>query len=194
MSQIFTEGAFAETYTSFSVSRLNEARKPINSYYETRGMISVFISHKHDELDDLNDIIGKLQKLYNVKCYIDSMDSSLPAKPNFRTAAGLKDRIKGCRKFILLATEGAIESKWCNWELGLGDGYKGDKNIAIFPLAKKGKASYSGNEYMSIYPYICKDGQSGVFATKYNNEELYVEIPNAYGGSRKMTLSQWLKS
>ena len=40
----------------------------------------------------------------------------------------LKEKIEIADKFILLATEKAINSKWCNWELGLGDAAKYMKN------------------------------------------------------------------
>lgn len=31
------------------------------------------------------------------------------------------------QRFILLATDGAVESKWCNWKLGFADEIKGKK-------------------------------------------------------------------
>lgn len=53
-------------------------------------------------------------------------------------------------------TNGAIESKWCNWELGYGDAQKYKKHIALFPMKPKNTldSAYIGSEYMSIYPYI----------------------------------------
>ena len=56
----------------------------------------------------------------------------------------------------MLATEGAIDSKWCNWELGYGDAKKFKDHIAIFPLKKKGTSefTYKGYEYLQIYPAI----------------------------------------
>ena len=80
----------------------------------------------------------------------------MPITTSAETAINLKDRIRECDRFILLATNGAIESKWCNWELGFGDANKYPDKIAIFPLKPKGTYDfqYKGNEYMRIYPYI----------------------------------------
>ena len=135
----------------------------ISSLYESRGAISrgtmyasyttVFLSHKHDDLDDLKDVIGFLQTQYGVKVYIDSRDPSMPPFTSGETAINIKNRIKQCNKFILLATNGAVESKWCNWELGFGDAQKFKDHIAIFPIKPSG-ATYKGTEYMSIYPFI----------------------------------------
>lgn len=45
--------------------------------------------------------------------------------------------IKKCDNFILLTTDDAIESKWCNWELEYGDANKFRDRIALFPLNDK---------------------------------------------------------
>lgn len=48
----------------------------------------------------------------------------MPQVTSGETAIRIKDRIDKCDKFILLATDKAVESKWCNWELGYGDAKK----------------------------------------------------------------------
>lgn len=150
--RIFQQGEFSD-YSNVS---LNESRAVISeiSHY-TFSKTTVFISHKHDELDDLKGVIGFLQKEYDVKVYIDSQDSFMPKVTSAKTAIRIKDRITKCDKFILLATNGAIDSKWCNWELGFGDAKKYKKNIALFPMKPEElDNNYHGNEYMRIYPYI----------------------------------------
>lgn len=152
MKQIFEQGEFS----SYKTTRLDSAREVINETYQFIGKRTVFVSHKHDDLEDLKDIIGFLQKEYNVKVYIDSRDPSMPKTTSGVTASKIKERIRKCDKFILLATDGAVESKWCNWELGYGDAQKFSRHIALFPMKRKGSfdSDYKGNEYMSIYPYI----------------------------------------
>lgn len=117
---------------------------------------TVFVSHKHEDLEDLKGLLGFLEDEYNVKVYIDSNDPKMPKVTSAETALNIKDRIKQCDKFILLATNSAIESKWCNWELGYGDAQKYKDNIALFLMKPKGysDSAYKGVEYMSIYPYI----------------------------------------
>ena len=154
MREIFEESYFKK----YSVGNLKSARGQIKEYstYGER-VVTVFISHKHDDLESLRGLIGFLEKEYHVKAYIDSQDSSMPKVTSGVTARNIKDRIVKCKKFIVLATNGAIESKWCNWELGFGDAKKIEyDNLAILPLKPAGKldSEYKGFEYMSIYPSI----------------------------------------
>ena len=154
MKTIFEQGDFK----SYSQVRLDEARASISDYsqYGYTRKTTVFISHKHDDLEDLKGVLGYLQQVYGVKVYIDSQDPSMPKVTSAKTAQNIKQRIKQCDKFILLATNSAIESKWCNWELGYGDAQKFKKHIALLPLKPKGSFDYAykGAEYMNIYPYI----------------------------------------
>lgn len=50
----------------------------------------------------------------NSSIYVDWLDPSMPARTCGRTAENIKEKIKKYDKFILVATEGAIASKWCN--------------------------------------------------------------------------------
>lgn len=45
----------------------------------------------------------------------------MPEKTSGLTATKIKYQIYKNDKFILLATDNAIASKWCNWEVGIGD-------------------------------------------------------------------------
>lgn len=153
MESVFTQGSFH----AFSYRSLDEARLPVIEYSQyAPARTTVFISHKHDDLEDLKDIIGFLQQRFGVKVYIDSQDPALPKTISPVTALTIRQRIEQCNKFILLATNNAIESKWCNWELGYGDARKFKEHIALFPLKPAGTldSSYRGTEYMSIYPSI----------------------------------------
>ena len=137
---------------------------------------TVFISHKHSDLEDLKGILGFLEHKYNVKVYIDSQDPSMPKTTSAETAKNIKRRIKQCNKFILLATNGAVESKWCNWELGYGDADKYDKHIALFPFKPKGTSDsdYKGSEYMRIYPSICYRESGSYMNGKWISAGYYV--------------------
>ena len=165
MEKLIEQGSFQ----AYADVRLNEAMSNINecALYTRKRKTTVFISHKHDDLQELKGVLGFLQEQYDVKAYIDSQDTSMSPITTAATAANLKDRIKKCDKFILLATNAAIDSKWCNWELGYGDAQKFKAHIALFPLKPKGSYDgfYKGAEYLSLYPYICyEDGND-----KYDN-------------------------
>ena len=154
MKQIFEEGCFDIHHNV----RLDEARSAIPVAHSQYGnkKSTIFISHKHTDLELLKGLLGFLEQEYNVKVYIDSQDPSMPKVTSAQTAANIKDRICQCDKFILLATNGAVESKWCNWELGYGDAQKYKSHIALFPMKPKGTddCAYKGSEYMELYPYI----------------------------------------
>lgn len=161
MKNIFERGSFDR----YKVKSLLEAQGSVEIRHDqfSENKIAVFISHKHDDLEELKGIIGFLEEKYGVRCYIDSKDPTLPKKTSGETANRIKQRINECNKFILLATDGAVESKWCNWELGYGDAGKTIKNVAIFPIKEKESADYDykGNEYMEIYSCIAyyKEGE-----------------------------------
>lgn len=195
MKSIFEQGAFRD----YSRVSLNESRSPIlgSSQYE-RSKATVFISHKHDDLEDLSGLIGFLEKNYNVKAYIDSKDSSMPSVTSGVTASKIKERIRQCDKFILLATDGAVESKWCNWELGYGDSQKfSSEDIAILPLKRKGydDSSYKGNEYMQIYPYIAYYDGTEFYRDRTPVQRGYYVVTEDEKGNRTINpLRDWLNN
>ena len=86
---------------------------------------SVFLSHKHDEISQLKRVAYILENLHT-NIYVDWLDNSMPKTTSGVTATIIKQQIKKYDKFILIATNGAIDSKWCNWELGYGDAQKFD--------------------------------------------------------------------
>lgn len=156
----------------------------------------VFLSHKHSDLDELKDIIGFLESKYNVDVYIDSMDKAMPTTTSGATAASIKSVIQKCDKFILLATDDAVESKWCNWELGFGDAQKFRESIAILPIKEKGQYDfqYKGKEYMSIYPQIIYyDGSEQYTSGARVTPGFYYGYRDDKGTINITPLSDWLK-
>lgn len=189
MKRIFEQGDFNE----FMDIRLDEAAKPVTESYEEAEKTTVFISHKHDDLKDLKGLIGFLENYYDVKAYIDSRDPSMPNNTSGETALRIKDKIRQCDKFILLATNGAIESKWCNWELGFGDAKKFQDHIALFPMKPKGESDslYKGNEYMSIYPYIVEQEYGDKYRNRKSVAPGYYVCTNESGNCMLMPLKDW---
>ena len=196
MKNIFEQGSFHSFQSSYSISqiRLDEARSsiPDSSLF---GVIktTVFISHKHSDLEDLKGILGFLEQQYNVKVYIDSQDPSMPKITSAETAKNIKHRIKQCNKFILLASNAAVESKWCNWELGYGDADKYDKHIALFPFKPKGTSDsdYKGSEYMRIYPSICYCESGSYINGKWTPAGYYVRYQENET-DQFISLKEWL--
>ena len=179
MKDTFVQGEFSR----YSNIRLDEARSPIIHSQYWLSKTTVFISHKHDDLDDLKGVIGLLQQEYGVLVYIDSQDPTMPKITSAETASNIKNRIRECDKFILLATNGAIESKWCNWELGYGDAKRFEDNIALFPMKPNNTYnSYKGSEYMDLYPYIFYSNGTKIYSNgRYLPCGFYVCKPRKNG-------------
>ena len=160
-------------------SRFSAALNESRITDSTASSITVFLSHKHDEVEVLKNVISLLRRC-GVDVYVDWMDEGMPKATSGLTAVKLKEKINRCKKFIFLGTEGAIASKWCNWELGLGDALKYPANIAVMPIADK-VDYYTGSEYLQIYPAIKSE---------------YWLIPDRYfveWGNTRTPLKDWLK-
>ena len=193
---IFDRGFFDNEVINESVIRKSlEDIRNFDSDYEYSRQKTIFLSHKHDDLKDLRGVMGLLQK-FDIKVYIDSMDNKMPNETSSQTAHRIKEVIKFCDKFILLATDKAIESYWCNWELGFGDTQKYIDHIAVLPMKEKGSYEhrYKGNEYLQIYPSI--DFEDGT--NKYRNgnlipQDYYVSYPPNSDNVRTITsIQNWL--
>ena len=158
---------------------------------------TVFLSHKHSDLEDLQGVMGMLEEL-GAKIYIDSMDNKMPEQTSGETAQRIKEVIKTCKKFVLLATEKAIESYWCNWELGIGDTHKYIRHIAILPMKEKNTYdhNYKGNEYLQIYPQIeYRDGTTNYSSGQQIKKGYYIRNPKDSNNNFTITpLNEWLNN
>jgi hypothetical protein len=147
---------------------------------------SVFLSHSHTDKDLVEEAVAFF-KGQNINIYVDWMDETMPEKTNGMTARRIKQRIINDDKFVLLATNNAVSSKWCNWELGIGDSYKAPNDkLLILPLADN-KGNWTGDEYIQIYPWV------EPITTNTNN--YYDNIFRVYypNGTYK-SLHDWLRS
>lgn len=141
----------------------------------------VFISHKHGE-NDYEYRFVYLLTTNGFTGYVDWQDDQMLLKTSGIKANKIKEKITKAYKFILIATDAAVVSKWCNWELGFGDAHKFEDHIAVLPI-KKDNTDYNGNEYLSIYPTIQLRG---------NYEYLKDDYCINYLGGREISLREWL--
>jgi hypothetical protein len=166
---------------TFSSQKLTDSVNESRTRRSYSNEVTVFLSHKHSDIEELKRTIALFKSL-GVDVYVDWMDEEMPKKTSGETAKRIKEKIKLNRKFVLLATEDAIASKWCNWELGYGDAQKYIEHIAILPV-KNDNSDFTGSEYLQIYPVISPKYSLG-------NQEFIVTYPN---GVTK-DLKQWLQS
>lgn len=99
-------------------ARTNICEHDSNRYFYAGKKCTVFLSHKHDELAQLKQVANLLEQI-NSLVYVDWLDPSMPTYTCGKTADNIKKKIKQYDKFILVATDAAIASKWCNWRLDM---------------------------------------------------------------------------
>ena len=169
-----------------------EAMMRTRYYSATNQRLSVFLSHKHGDLDHLERVRYLLEKLHT-SVYVDWADPSMTYPPDRETGEKLKARIKKYDKFVFIATDAAIESEWCNWEIGYGDAQKYDSDkIAIFPI-KQDNRDWEGNEDLQLYPSVeYYDG-----TTRYRDSNIIISegfyVRYRYRDNIIVPLLNWLK-
>lgn len=175
-------------------SSMLKARRDFSERFSSTAKSTVFLSHKHSDKTEVRFARDLLNGL-GADAYIDWLDPDMPEVTKGETAIKIKEKINSNDKFILLATENAIDSKWCNWELGYGDAQKHKKDkIALLPLREDNR-SWQGNEYMEIYKVIeYEDGRSKYSDGRSIPAGYYIFSPSKDGTRNLTPLKLWLES
>ncbi|MCS3458457.1 toll/interleukin-1 receptor domain-containing protein [Aeromonas sp. BIGb0445] len=149
----------------------------VESYSED-GRYDIFLSHSY--LDKVVVIyIKELFERLGYTVYVDWVDDNQLEREMVceKTAAILRTRMKSCRCLFFAVSTNAGHSKWMPWECGYFDGING--KVAILPITSNDEATYKGQEYLGLYPYIDAVGDS-----------VYINDPNIYFKFRN--LRDWL--
>ncbi len=143
--------------------------------------VPLWISYQPGQLEELDSAINFL-KGFGVLIYANWFDSnnSSNRKSALDSQKIKEQQIKQNGKFIFLATEEAIHSKECKWELQCADTQKTIDQIAILPV-RKDYTDYGGATYLKKYPYIHRNN--------HNPDQYEVQYPD---GTVK-DLSTWLQ-
>jgi len=148
--------------TSFAQSKAGSRglRGVVNEsriYSKSTATTSIFLSHSHYDKNVVEEAKIFFENL-GISIYVDWADQTMPESTNGITASRIKNQIISVNdKFVLLATNNGVASKWCNWEVGIADPFKlPSKKIALLPLADN-SGTWNGAEYLQIYPRIEKD-------------------------------------
>lgn len=153
---------------------------------------SVFLSHKHEEKTLLLQVKKFFENL-GMSVYVDWLDTRMQHPTDKKTAEDLKRQIDENDKFIFIATDGAMDSPWCSWEIGLGDALKlKDDKIAIFPVAEN-DGTWEKHEYLQIYPHIeYEDGTNHYSDGGIITKGYYIKYPYVNGKRNSVKLEKWL--
>ena len=184
---IFTKDQFRSAVSSLSEryyfpNVLNEAR----SYSDaSSNQKTIFLSHSHHDAEYVSMAKTFFEHL-DIGIYVDWADSTMPKRTCGETARKIKAKIYNNEFFVLLATNLAVSSKWCNWEVGVGDVYKAypDKML-ILPLSDN-SFTWQGNEYLQTYPYIKAPEYSF-----WNNDPTRYMV--CYPDGHEISLLEWLR-
>lgn len=151
---------------------------PFRKFERATNQPSVFLSHSHADRDLVVPAVNFLAS-QGVSVYVDWMDTTMPPVTNVATAQQLQLMILANRRFLLLATENSLASRWVPWELGYADGAKGRASIAVLAVRETALAE-APNEYVHLYQEVALSV----------NFEWYLFEPNATEGY--VPLRQWL--
>jgi hypothetical protein len=192
---IFTEQEFKTIASQKAGMRgLSGAVNETRTFSKSTSVTSLFLSHSHHDKAKIEQAKIFFENL-GISIYVDWADQTMPERTNGVTAVKIKNQIINQNdKFILLATNNAVSSKWCNWEVGIADTFKLTKDkIAILPLADNNR-QWTGNEYLQIYPSIeYENGTNRNNLGLYIPQGYYVMYPSIDGSRSYEKLEIWLR-
>jgi hypothetical protein len=180
------------------MARNNRLKNFAESYIvksKLQAKITIFLSHSHND-EEIAVGFQNILAQSGVFVYIDWQDSTLPDKPNRETAERIKEKIRNLDLFILLATNNALSSKWCPWEIGIADSVKGYESILIVPIVDASN-EFRGSEYLQLYRRIEMDSLNKIFILEpsFRNSgysAIFYENQIIQQGKRE-TLNEFLK-
>ena len=183
-----TRGQLSRVVDSFQ-QPLNERRMFSAEHPDA----SIFLSHKHEEKTLLFQVKSFFENL-GMSVYVDWLDTSMQHPTDKKTAEDLKKQIDENDKFIFIASNDAMDSPWCSWEIGLGDALKlKDDKIAILPVAEN-DGIWKKHEYLQIYPHLeYEDGTNHFSDGSVITKGYYIKYPYVKGKRDVVKLEKWLR-
>ncbi|KQS95550.1 hypothetical protein ASG50_24935 [Rhizobium sp. Leaf386] len=120
---------------------------------KTKNSFDIFLSHSTSDAEIILGVKGVLED-YGKTVYVDWLEDPQLNRTNVTaaTAEVIRLRMRQCKSLVYVHTANSGSSKWMPWELGYFDGFNGA--VAILPVTQSQQASYEGQEYLGIYPYL----------------------------------------
>ena len=186
---LFTEAtirkrAEAELRKTGMIKRAEQLIVEASAAYSSAKTYDIFLSHSIRDAKLILGMKGTLEDLgYSV--YVDWIeDPQLDrSKVTPATADKLRQRMNSSSSLFFVTTTNADTSKWMPWECGYFDGRK--EKAAIAPIqAQSHNNSFTGQEYLGLYPYAVQQPNS------QNKETLWIRKSN----SRYIDYDSWVKT
>lgn len=123
---------------------------------EFEDSFDVFLSHASEDSEIVLGVREILTRL-GLKVYIDWIDDQQLDRGNVTAANAeiLRRRMQQSKSLIFLTTESSVSSRWMPWELGYFDGMRSGF-IGILPVVDNEGDSFTGQEYIGLYPLVEK--------------------------------------
>lgn len=114
----------------------------------------VFLSHSSEDSEIVLGIREILVSL-GLVVYVDWIDDPQLDRGSVTSenADMLRRRMRSSKSLIFLTTKNSVSSRWMPWELGYFDGLRTGL-IGILPIVDYSGASFSGQEYLGLYPLV----------------------------------------
>ena len=114
----------------------------------------VFLSHSSE---DAEIVLGVREVLIGLglTVYVDWIDDAQLGRESVtaENADVLRVRMRSSKSMVFLTTKNSVSSKWMPWELGFFDGMR-NGFIGILPIVDSAGATFSGQEYLGLYPLV----------------------------------------
>lgn len=153
--------------------------------FSSNNTYDIFLSHSYLDRNTVYVIVDLFNKSgYSV--YVDWMvDIQLDrSQVNRATAETLRRRMRACKGLAYVSSRNSTSSKWCPWELGYVDGRKNGR-CAILPVLDTASSTFTGQEYLSLYPYID-------YAKYQSNSKMEFWVNDPQDPSHYVSLRDWL--
>jgi hypothetical protein len=127
---------------------------------KTKSSFDIFLSHSTSDAEIILGVKGVLED-YGKTVYVDWLEDPQLDRRNVTAASAevIRARMRQCKSLVYVHTANSGGSKWMPWELGYFDGFNGA--VAILPVTRNREASFEGQEYLGIYPYMDEAPSTG---------------------------------
>lgn len=181
------EIAIASRAETLFEKRAAEARLVAAKHFD------VFLSHAYSDKVIVAGLYSMLTAT-GFTVYVDWIHDRHRLNRNNVTAANaaiLRERMHQCAALFYATTQHHSASKWMPWECGYFDGYDSKTignaiqagHVAILPVVQSAYSTFSGQEYLALYPT----------AQKANLPRRNVNIHNQQTPANNLHFDKWIQ-
>ncbi len=152
MAYLTRQEAISISRSLWDTSKLAKSELKKSSSVAMKRRFDVFLSHSYEDAEVIAGVKAILEN-YGLSVYVDWItDKKLDRrKVTAETAQALRKRMNHCKYLVFVTSKASPKSKWMPWELGYFDG-RGKGRIGILPIVENPNVSFSGQEYIGLYP------------------------------------------